>query len=225
MKCTLLVFTDGRRACLERTMDSFENAVGDIDVFDDVIVIDDSQNPGYSSWLAERFDRYKSYLIHISVNKLGFCGAVNQGWRSIRGDTTHVFHLEDDFEFLWPVEISLMATVLDANPNLVQMSLKRQPWSKTEIAEGDLVWPHPENFIEVKSLGAVWVEHREYFTTNPNIMRAEWVRQGWPSGPECEGKFGLQLKANPLVKFGIWGPFGDSPKVHHIGQQRVGTGY
>ena len=221
MKVALVVFTDGRFQCLERTLYTLDQCVDYR--FDYLIAIDDSADPEYG---AAADTILPGWTVVHNEHRYGFCGAVDRGWRSVPEDATHVFHLEDDFQFECPVDIEAMGRVLDARPYLVQLALKRQPWNDEERAAGDLVWGRPEDFIEhTDGLGHYWVEHRNYFTTNPSLMAAHWVRGGMPLVPECEGKFGITLKADPANRFAYWGRFADPPRVTHIGNERVGNGY
>jgi hypothetical protein len=89
----LVVMTDGRRECIERTIPSF-------DVF--------SHPDG----------------------RQGFGGAIRFAWELVRwlpGGDRFVLHLEDDFVFRRPVDLMAMAHVLDDEPHLVQLALRRQP--------------------------------------------------------------------------------------------------
>lgn len=212
MKAALLVMTDGRFDCLRRTLASFDEHV--LGEFAYRIMIDDSGDALYAERLEQRFGGYQ---ITHNPGRHGFCGALNIGWKTVPLDATHVFHLEDDFLCNVDVPLAEMAAVLDARPYLVQLVLKRQPWSEEEKAWGDLVRGRVDRFEYVES----WVEHREYFSTNPNLMRTEWIRDGMMVIPECEGKFGLELLADPSLRFAFWGSPDDPPVVHHIGDART----
>ena len=222
MIATLLVFTDGRRECLTRTISSLESNL--IGTFSYQIMVDDSCDAEYADWLDATYGG--AFTIIHNAERYGFCKAVDTDWRAVSEDTTHVFHLEDDFEFTAKVPIEKMAEVLDNRPNLMQIVLKRQPWNEQEKVWGDLVHARPEEFTEVTDGTSTWLEHRLFYSTNPNLLKAKWVRNGMPVVSECEGKFGLALtNDDPRLKFGFWGAFSDGPRVHHIGDERVGNGY
>ena len=222
MIATLLVITDGRRECLIKTLSSLNSHL--TDKFSYQIMVDDSCDAEYAAWLDTAYG--KAFTIIHNAERYGFCKAVDTGWRAVSVDTTHVFHLEDDFEFIADVPLKKMAAVLDKHPKLMQIVLKRQPWNEQEKVWGDLVHARPEEFTEVTDGVSTWLEHRLFYSTNPNLLKAKWVRNGMSVVSECEGKFGLALKnSDPKLCFGFWGAFSDGPRVHHIGDERIGNGY
>jgi hypothetical protein len=114
---------------------------------------------------------------------------------------------------------------MDTHPHLVQMALLRQPWNEHERAAGGIVQMYPEDYEPRMDLqGCQWLEHRRHFTTNPSLVPTWVLRSGWPSPPESEGRFGINLFASdPKLRAGYWGD--GSEWVEHIGRQRVGVGY
>lgn len=220
MSRTLLVITDGRRSCLERALESFDQHVP-AGLFGHRMIVDDAQDDDFTAWLRKtfRFDQYVRY-----VEKLGFGGAIRAGWHNLTRSTEWVFHLEDDFVFERYVDVPAMEAVLDRHPDIVQMALRRQPWNDEEIAAGSYVGLHPEDYVDRGENSDHWLEHRRFFTTNPCIYRMSLTRKLWPEGPESEGRFGLNLFKDPQAVCAIWGKRDDDPWVTHIGQ-RIGTGY
>ncbi len=69
----------------------------------------------------------------------------------------------------------------------------------------------------------IWHQHASYLTTNPSLMRRQFMAEHlWPAyESECEGRFGLDLVATGF-SFGVWGD--GSPWCEHIGE-RSGFGY
>ena len=198
MTVCLLVIHDGRHDYLERTIESANEHLP-MDVFDQVLTVDDS------------------------THELGFAGAVQAGWQQV--ETDWVFHLEGDFTFNEPVFLDRMIRLLKDRPYLAQVALKRQPWNPEEKAAGGIVELHPEDFIE-RSDGLVnWTEHRRFFTTNPSVYSSRLCRIGWPQEPQSEGVFTHKLLTDPMLRFAFWGGKFDAPHVHHIGDERQGTGY
>lgn len=222
---TLLVFTDGRRDCMARTMASAAEALPELD---HVVIVNDCPGLDYKAWLREVFPGAD----HIDPlpHRRGFGGAIQAGWDALPAGTEWVFHLEDDFVFNRPVPLDDMATVLRVRPELVQMALRRQPWNDEERAAGGIVEAHPNDFEDRFGQGpplweSAWLEHRRFFTTNPCLYRASLTERGWPQVPRSEGVFTHQLLADPEVRFGYWGARSTDPWVHHIGDVRTGTGY
>jgi hypothetical protein len=144
-----------------------------------------------------------------------------------------VFHLEQDFTFNYPVDLTWMAETLDNHPHLAQLALLRQPWNPLEVAAGGIVEMCPDGYTQaVGHRGAAWLEHRMYFTTNPSMYRRALMEVGWPEGQESEGRFGLRLFGcgfggipGPDVRCGYWGTRAGGPWVHHIGDERSGRDY
>jgi hypothetical protein len=217
----LLVMTDGRRDCVARTLSSaIANLEGPITR---VVIHDDSADPDHRAWL-QRAAPDAEVVWHYA-GRQGFGGAIRNAWKHVAaGPERFVFHLEDDFTFNGPVDLAAMAEVLDDEPHLVQLALRRQPWNDAELAAGGIVEQHPTDYIEATDhAGRSWLEHRRFFTTNPSLYRRALCASSWPEGAESEGRFTHQLLADPEV--GFWGARDSGEAVTHIGDQRAGVGY
>lgn len=196
MTVCLLLISDGRDEYLERTIASAQEM---LPTFDQLVTIDDS------------------------AHELGFAGAIQAGWREVATD--YVLHLEQDFTFNAPVPVGRMVRLLERHPHLAQVALKRQPWNAAERAAGGIVELHPDDFVERYDDGAVWTEHRRFFTTNPSVYPSRLCELGWPQIHESEGIFTHRLLENPDLRFAFWGGKFDAPLVTHIGETRAGVGY
>jgi glycosyltransferase involved in cell wall biosynthesis len=243
---TLLVMTDGRREYLPRTLASMQEMVtGPITRR---VIHDDSGDPTYWAWLA---DMYPAYTVIRTSGRAGFGGAIRSAWQYLRDIDTedYVLHLEDDFLFHRPVDLADMVTVLDEQPHLAQLALRRQPWNDPERRAGGLVQQHPEAYREVTDpVGRTWLEHRMFFTTNPSLYRRSLCWLAWPEGNQSEGHFGWRLfHDQPSLLSGrrswsawqdstgmippedlrcaFWGSRDSGEWVEHIGHRRTGTGY
>ena len=223
----LLVMTDGRRSCIERTLASaHERLRGPISRR---IIHDDSADPTYRAWLLRTFPDFE---VVSTGRRSGFGGAIRSAWshlaRTADQDVAkYVFHLEDDFVFRRDVDVTLMAGVLAAQPRLVQLALRRQPWNDAERAAGGIVEQHPTAYTEVKvDARTAWLEHRLFFTTNPSLYRRSLTWRGWPEGSHSEGRFGIKLLEElPDARFAFWGTRDSGEWVEHIGDVRTGIGY
>jgi Glycosyl transferase family 2 len=221
MTITLLVITDGRVDCLERTLASFEEYIG-WDQVGDRVLVNDCPDRDF-----RRYVNRLSFDIHVApqTRRRGFAGAIAAGWNVLDGRDEWVFHLEDDFVFTRPVDLAAMRSVLERRPHLAQMALRRQPWNDAERAAGGVVEQHPTDYADCTDGTHVWLEHRRFFTTNPSLYPA-WVRRGgWPGVAQSEGIFSHQLFTDPQTACGFWGSRTDDPWVIHIGAERTGTGY
>lgn len=191
MSTTLLLIEDGRTEYLHQCLVSIEQQLPE-------------------------FDEY----VHVSDpdHELGFAGAIQAGWDQITTD--FVFHVEQDFTFNWPVDLERMRRLLEQNPLIAQMALKRQPWNEQEKAAGGIVEQHPDDFYDCGE----FTVHRRFFTTNPSLYKREIVEKGWPQVPQSEGIFTHQLATEGYWFAYLGGKF-DPPAVTHIGEDRVGVGY
>lgn len=215
LRSELLMITDGR-PCFWDAFYSLQENVG-LDFFTRKIIIDDSLNPEFSASLTRLgFD-----VVDSASKKRGFDGAIRAGWSHL-GDADYIFHAEDDFLYLRGIPVDDMITLLQQEPNLVQVSLLRGPVNEEEISAGGIIQRNPAGFKQRQTGSCQWVEHRQYFTTNPSVYRGSLVERGWPSGSESEGKFSISLFSDPALSAGIWGT--GEVWVEHIGQ-REGIGY
>jgi hypothetical protein len=158
----------------------------------------------------------------------GFCQATGRLWKwAADGETEFVFWLEHDFVFLRPIKLEELAGPISAVGAVCQMQLMRTPVSRDEIAAGGL---HElrQNEYEPRSWPVGdetrrWQHHRSYFTTNPSLMRSEFMAfNPWPDDgvDQCEGRFSIDLVERGF-SFGVWGS--GEPWVQHIGR-RDGSG-
>ncbi|MEH3055545.1 MAG: hypothetical protein PGN13_16330 [Patulibacter minatonensis] len=158
---------------------------------------------------------------------LGFRGAMALAWRlAAATGAKWVFHAELDFTYPAPVPLDDMIAVLDENPHLSQMSLKRQPVNAEERAAGGIVELSPDEYLQFgDGRGYRWIETTRFsFTCNPSVYRAELCELGWPDAEHSEGLFSARLRGQGL-RTGIWGELYDEPRTIHIGDVRAGTGY
>lgn len=199
MTVCLLLISDGRDEYRDRTMASAKEMLPQ------------------PNWMVE---------IDDSDHRLGFAGAIAEGWRQVRETGAEwVFHLEGDFTFGEPIAVDRMIAVLERKPYLAQMTLKRQPVNAEEAAAGGLVERSPDAFTQKVEHGDAWTEHREYWSTNPCVYASAFCAQGWPQVDKSEGIFTHRLLEDPDLRFGMWGAKYDPPRVEHIGVERAGHGY
>lgn len=222
----LVVFTDGRVDCVEETIRSAATQLrGSITT---KLINDDSADVEYRAWLRRQFEPYGFRLIPPAAERQGFGGAIRHAWAYLKTETREpfIFHLEDDFTFNHPLDVDEMAFGLVDHPRVVQFALKRQPWNAEERAAGGIIEQHPADFTQsCDEHGRWWVEHRRFFTTNPSLYRRSLLNKGWPDCEHSEGIFTHTLLRDDRLRFAFWGRKTDPPAVHHIGNERVGSGY
>lgn len=220
MSVVLLVMTDGRDCIVDAVESARVNLAGQIA---HRVIHDDTGDPDHRRWLKARFPGFE---VIGGSERQGFGGAVHNAWAYLRcRPERFVFHLEDDFIVDRGVDLTAMAAVLDRNPHLVQLALRRQPWNDEERAAGGIIEQHPGDYVDVTDGDNWWLEHRRFFTTNPSLYRLSQCSTHWPRGSLSEGRYTHQLLASPAVRFGFWGTRESGQWVTHIGHERVGTGY
>lgn len=231
----LLVMTDGRE-CIERAVPAFLDAFDRPDLISELWIHDDSGDPAFGLWLTDRFEPI-GFRVHLTGSRSGFGGAIRSAWDLLRRESSarFVFHLEDDFVPKRTVPVSQMIMILDENPDLVNLALRRQPWNDRESLAGGIVEQHPEAYVDRRRWlgedeggpGVVeWLEHRLFFTTNPGLYRRSLIESAdWPTGLRSEGRFSLDLLTDDRIRFGYFGSRDSGEAVEHIGHERVGIGY
>lgn len=225
----LLVVTDGREdyltACVESAADHLDGPISER------VMYDDTGDAAYRADLAARFPQF----IHINAGpRQGFGGAIRAAWAHLAAHShaRYVMHLEQDFTFNRTVDLDAMAATLHANPHLVQLALRRQPWTDHEAQAGGVVEQHPDAYTDKHGPHGDWLEHRLFFTTNPSLYRRTLCRTEWPEGGNSEGHYthhllqhGTPEATGDAIRFGYWGTRDSGEAVCHIGHQRAGVGY
>lgn len=226
MRYRLIVITHGGEETagqLADTIHSFYQHVTPAPV-DKVLVEDGPPKPSWC-WADERLSTGWS-------GPHGFCVATSAGWAAGAAchDVDFVYWLEHDFIHLRPVNLEALAAPLAADPMLAQMQMMRDAVNEAERAAGGLYESRPGQYLprdERINFGGIygpsWLEHTSYLTTNPCLMRRDFMAaHPWPEyESECEGRFGIDLVAAGY-RFGVWG--GGEPWVKHVGS-RTGFGY
>ena len=204
MSIALVVLTDGRPYLDECLRSAEKNLKGPII---QKILVEDSgsrcQTP--AGW---------SHVSHFE--RLGIAAGVNSGW-DVAASNPHVdyiFWLEEDFIFDGPVDLEPMLLVLEHNPHLAQIVLRRQPWSEEEKANGT-VGGFENSEPRWWENGSSWTEQTHCFSCNPCLIPRRVFERDFTD----EVIFGKQLVSEGM-KFAFWGTKDDPPRVEHIGVNR-----
>lgn len=225
---SLIVFDDGRSEYLVKTLQSMTEHIAY--QFDHALLVDDSGSVEYAQWLERTFPSFR----HIHHPKrIGFAQTIRSAWSHLP-KCDFVFTLEGDYLFNTDIDIELMSAILDSEPKLAQLVLKRQAWNSAEKEAGGIVELHPTWYEERWSCGTIISEHTAFYSTNPNLMRYSLTRISgssahsgevtWPNEEQSEGKFGARLR-DAGYTFAFLGKKFAPPLVEHIGIQRAGSGY
>jgi hypothetical protein len=188
------------------------------------------------SWRAQarHYDLTRLTIVDDSHHLLGFCGAIRYGWQRLLEDGPsfdYVFHLEEDWRFDCEFSIAHMTRLLDTEPQVCQVALRR---GAEPAEQGAIIERFPHEFTD-RAIGMLglgqpartqeWLEHRLFWTTNPGVYRRQLIEAyEWPEPPRCEARFGETLISEGGT-FAYWGDRHDDPWITHTGTQRTGHGY
>lgn len=222
-KIDLLITTNGRKEYIVPTIESWRTFINAN--VNKKIIIDDSGSLEYRSWLKDTFSDFE--IMPLGESNMGFSYLMKTWITKLEFDSEYFLLLEDDFVLLEEIDLSNIINILESNEHLVELSLKRQAWSREEILAGGIIEKHynGQNFIQKNG----WFEHREFFTTNPSFININRLRNYankiYDSSSELisEAQFGSILFKNEHLFAAFLGNIFDKPKVEHIGHIRTGT--
>jgi hypothetical protein len=141
MRICRIIFSTNRIGYLTRTLESFRKLdFGAHEVYS--IFIDDYPR-GRDDQKIQTIAKYYGFdRVILHPENLG----LSRTWAEFNGivkdmDFDYVWHQEDDVELLAPFDINVGIRLLQSDPTLCQVSLKRQPWyfheQTTRIEEDD----------------------------------------------------------------------------------------
>lgn len=235
------VYTDGRYDCIEKTVRSLRKHLKLPKGPHRFIIFNDSDDALYRQWLYQKYtggpdwaEGEWAWSVISAPRRRGFAGTINNAWQLLAHTPDGygkelpdwVWHHEDDMVLLADVEVERMQRIMNQQPGIVQMALRRQAWSDDEKEAGGVIEADPSAYIDCEQDHEHWLEHRKFFTTNPSLYRRALCGMGWPEQAQSEGIFGLTLFVrNPALCSAYWGAREDPPLVDHIGETRKGHGY
>lgn len=223
------ILGNGRKGYLERTIASWEsNLIGDVE---HKIIFDDSGDAKYVDWLNKSFgDRFK--IVPISAESVGQTAALGFIFRYIKElDVDYVLQLEEDWMLNRPLDLSRIATVLEDNPNVLQMRIPRvvwyAPYHVADINHGSSLLHYvnlPRTKTKIRNNDQdSWYEWRGNFyfwSHNPNVFSKKILDESYESITDeyHEQTFGLLLmKKYPKGLSGFWAKNPYDAYVNHIG--------
>jgi glycosyltransferase involved in cell wall biosynthesis len=158
-------------------------------------------------------------IIDDRDHRLGLAGAVNAAWDWARErDVDYLLHIEEDFVFHTPIDVWDMVEILEQNPHVAQVCLKRQADPRTpEAVAGGIIECNPDDYTDRSTNGIAWVEHKRCFSLNPCLIPRKILERGWPEGNEAQ--FTTEAVANGM-SFAFLGTKADPPRVEHVGWER-----
>ena len=223
MNLGLVVTSNGRGALLDATLDAIWLHVRPLPEL--TLICDDSGDDAHADWMRERWPAART----DAHRHLGHGPAVARAWKmASQLPVEWLLWMEEDMVLQRPLDLRQLVAVMDAEPNVAQMALRRNAHFPAEVAAGPTQIERfsPEAFTERGTNGQAWLQHREFYSLNPHLVRRDFLaRHSWPPVPNSEHRFGLRLFRDGAVTCGLWGPRDAEPQVLHIGTERTGTGY
>jgi glycosyltransferase involved in cell wall biosynthesis len=139
--------------------------------YSEVIFIDDSGDRDHRRWLSSM-----GRVVPVEEPG-GLARALVTACAAAAG--RDCFWLEEDFEFVAPVDLGEMQQVLRERPYLAQVALLRPPVYDYEIRAGSLIGGFEDLGIRCEMNNTIW-EQNGCFTLNPSLWPG-WVwAEGWP---------------------------------------------
>lgn len=237
MRYLLVVVTHGNSPHLARALHAFGEWVTPRPA-DGLLWID---GPDQDDAAVRAILGHGDWTVTGSSEQRGFCSTYTDAWDEAvivaeAHDCDHVFWLESDFIVHRGVDLTAVAQLLAAEPDLAQVALMRNAVNETEKAAGGLFESRPGEYepheLTVEGLAPSlirirsypWLRHSSYFTTNPSLMRRDFMAScPWPARhvSQCEGLYTMDLREQGR-DFAVWGS--GAPWVEHVGV-RTGFGY
>lgn len=221
MNVAFILRCDGRREYIEQTVQSVIQHVK-APRFTYGVIIDDSGDPSYASWLDETFP-FLECLHH--PQRLGLGGCFRSALEVVMGtDADYAFMCEDDIPLLSDTILTPMADILDAHPNLAQLMLMRDPVNTEEIAAGGVYQLTPDEFTECTNGTDYFVTHKRWFGFNPHLIKRTVIEHILANATNFL-ELGVTDALKPVgYQFGYWGRISDPPRCQSIGVTRS-SGY
>lgn len=166
--------------------------------------IDDSGDAENAAWLS-------SYGKVVEVGGRGYNAAMRAACEAAEGQMC--MWLEEDFEFLSPVELDEIATMLFHRPYLAQIALLRGPHFPVEHQRGGLIEALEFKGHRFTRIGGL-IEHTATFTGNPSVWRGDVFDTGWP-----KGKWSEDRKRDQLLTMGYRFAYLPGIRVQHTGER------
>jgi hypothetical protein len=232
---SLLCITNGRKDLLIKTLESFKESVLDDPLVTQKIIVCDTNDEDFKRWALVHFASLE-FNVCFPETRLGFAGSIQRGWNQLDLKNDYVFHLEDDFALVKPVQLQDLVTILQRDPTLAQVSLLRNPCNNQEVIAGGLInlWPNeytqrgcrvqPNGKSKGVGYQVFWLDQNLYFTTNPSLYPTKITSLGWPLLNNSEAAFTKALKERGF-KFGVYGQKTDSHRVLHLGTNRTAESF
>lgn len=210
-----VVIDDGRPAYLEQAVASL-HANLNLKPDDPLIMINDSGDSEYAEALEELYPDFTQFVHHET--RRGLAGAVRSAWETaLSYSVDYVWHQEDDFVINERIDLLQLNYLLEENPRLAQIALKRQPVNPEEIQAGDFMRLDPDVYWD----HGEFTEHRHLFTFNPCLIPRHCIEYVLANTSNTLEREVTDVLLDAGRSFGFLGGIADEPRTTHIGWQRT----
>ena len=215
MTTALILRCDGRREYIEETVHSTITHLG---AFEHQIIIDDSGDADYGKWLDARFGGFN--CVHHSERR-GLSGCFKSACDvAIALGVDYVFSTEDDYAITSDLDLTAFIALLESQPHLAQVALKRTSYSPQEHAAGGIVEAYPHFYNERSAGGMTWLETDHLFVFSPSLIPRRVIECALANTDTfLEDNVTAALWANGYRSC-YWGAMFDRPLCGHVGTTR-----
>ena len=228
MKICQVIFSTNRIEYLKRTLKAqhYLNWEG-CEV--DKIFIDDYPNGRDDLFLSELVKAYEYNEIYLHQQNLGLSVTWTEFWNLIRDrGYDYVWHQEDDVEILESIKIIDLVVLLQQDPGLSQVVLKRQKWYPNE--EESQALPNDWTYLNYRyERGSLIFSPMAslYSTERVRFSYSNWYKQHYPDTNFSEinlneGMVGKALAEGYGLVSGHLKASTGANLVNHIGEYFVG---
>lgn len=160
-----------RPEIIERTLSSFRERM-----FDGserlIINVDNAGLDNISQYdIVELARRYFSKITYRTPKNPSFPDAFKWVWLQAKAD--YIFHLEDDWELLQPVDVTEMLSVMSKNKDLVELRLPDKKSNSDKLKSWNKFIPWNGEFFEVPESLKFSVGH----SGHPTLIRGVFVKK------------------------------------------------
>lgn len=227
IKIDITMTATPRPEVVEKTLQSFkDNLFNSAPELDYRLVVNIDPIPGFYDRIEETKEICKRFFPTFSIRSLhtdpNFAVAFKWAWDNIRPDTQFIFHLEDDWELLRPVNLLEMLELFIRFQNLIILRLNAFPSKELHTKNWNLLLPWNGSFFEVtrENRGTVGV------CGHPSLIDAKFVRYArkflnGKSNPEKALKSSTRELRSlfEIAQIGVYSEQNSPPLIKDIGRE------
>ncbi len=211
-----VVIDDGRPEYLSQSVAALDVGVSPLDY---KVLINDSGDSDYAHYLDAEYASFDARVHHPERRGLG--GAVKSAWETaLAVGADYVWHQEDDMPVATEIDLRPFMGLLESQPHLAQVGLKRQPFSPAEIQAGGLVEAYPQFYAQCGDGRHSWIETDHLFVFSPSLVPRRVIECALANTDVfLEDNVTAALWAHGYRSC-YWGQLYDPPLCNHIGRRR-----